>query len=126
MMSLKDKKAVTFILTPDRPRAKAYYSDVLGLPLLREDPFAAVFDLGGGTVLRLTAIEAHTPSAHTVLGWQVPDIRAAMTDLASRGVAFIEYPGMTGPDGLWTSPDGKAKVCWFNDPDGNNLSLTES
>ncbi|OYW82237.1 MAG: glyoxalase, partial [Hyphomonas sp. 32-62-5] len=62
----------------------------------------------------------------TVLGWEVPDIRAAMADLASRGVVFIEYPGMTDKNGLWTSPDGKAKVCWFNDPDGNNLSLTES
>ena len=98
---------------------------MLGLPLLREDPFAAVFDLGGGTVLRLTRIEPHTPSPHTVLGWQVSDIGAMMAELRTRGVHLIEYPGMTGPDGLWTAPDGSAKVCWFNDPDGNNLSLTE-
>ena len=124
-MSLKGKNAVTFVLTPDRPRAQTYYSEVLGLPLLREDPFAAVFDLGGGTVLRLTKIEPHTPSPHTVLGWQVSDIGAMMAELRARGVHFIEYPGMTDPDGLWTAPDGSAKVCWFNDPDGNNLSLTE-
>jgi catechol 2,3-dioxygenase-like lactoylglutathione lyase family enzyme len=124
-MSLTGKNAVTFVLTPDRPRAQAFYSDVLGLLLLREDPFAAVFDLGGGTVLRLTDIDAHTPSPHTVLGWQVSDIGAMMAALRARGVHFIEYPGMTGPDGLWKAPDGSAKVCWFNDPDGNNLSLTE-
>lgn len=124
-MSLRGKNAVTFVLTPDRPRAQAFYSDVLGLLLLREDPFAAVFDLGGGTVLRLTDIEAHTPPPHTVLGWQVSDIGAMMAELRARGVRFIEYPEMTGPDGLWTAPDGSAKVCWFNDPDGNNLSLTE-
>jgi len=124
-MSLKGKPAVTFVLTPDRPRAEAFYASVLGLPLLRTDPFAAVFDLGGGTVLRLTTIEGHTPSAHTVLGWHVPDIRAAMADLKTRGVQFIEYPGMTDKDGLWAAPDGSVKVCWFNDPDGNNLSLTE-
>lgn len=124
-MSLKESSAVTFILTPDRPRAQAYYAGVLGLTLLREDPFAAVFDLGGGTILRLTNISPHTPSPHTVLGWQVADIRQSMTDLKSRGVEFIEYPGMTDADGLWTAPDGSAKVCWFNDPDGNNLSLTE-
>lgn len=27
--------------------------------------------------------------------------------------------------GVWTSPDGKAKVAWFNDTDGNVLSLTQ-
>jgi hypothetical protein len=27
-------------------------------------------------------------------------------------------------DGVWTSPDN-AKVAWFNDPNGNILSLTE-
>jgi hypothetical protein len=26
--------------------------------------------------------------------------------------------------GVWTSPSG-AKVAWFKDPDGNNLSLTQ-
>lgn len=125
-MSLKGNPAVTFVLTPDRPRAETFYASVLGLTLLRTDAFAAVFDLGGGTVLRLTAIEGHTPSAHTVLGWHVPDIRAAMADLKTSGVNFIEYPGMTDKDGLWKAPDGSVKVCWFNDPDSNNLSLTES
>ena len=32
---------------------------------------------------------------------------------------------LTDADGIWTSPDGSAKVCWFDDPDGNNLSLTQ-
>jgi hypothetical protein len=41
-------------------------------------------------------------------------------------VVFTVYEGM-GQDGLgiWTSPDGKGKVAWFNDPDGNVLSLTQ-
>jgi catechol 2,3-dioxygenase-like lactoylglutathione lyase family enzyme len=124
-MSLEGSRAVTFVLTPNRPRAQAFYASVLGLPLLRENAFAAVYDLGGGTVLRLTNVEGHVPSPHTVLGWHVADIRAAMAELSARGVQFIVYPGMTGNDGLWTAPDGSVKVCWFNDPDGNNLSLTE-
>ncbi|MFN7055022.1 VOC family protein [Hyphomonas sp.] len=125
-MALKDAGAVTFILTADRAAAKPFYETVLGLRLLSDDAFAAVFDLGGGAVLRLTDIEGHTPGPHTVLGWNVPDIEAAMASLAARGVKFIEYPGMTDAKGLWVSPGGKAKVCWFNDPDGNNLSLTAS
>jgi hypothetical protein len=41
-------------------------------------------------------------------------------------VVFLRYPGVNDGDGLgiWTSPSG-AKVAWFNDPDGNVLSLTE-
>lgn len=43
-----------------------------------------------------------------------------------RGVEFKIYEGM-GQDavGVWTSPDGKAKVAWFTDPDGNVLSLSQ-
>jgi predicted enzyme related to lactoylglutathione lyase len=28
-------------------------------------------------------------------------------------------------DGIWTSPSG-ALVAWFEDPDGNTLSLTQA
>jgi hypothetical protein len=28
--------------------------------------------------------------------------------------------------GIWTSPDGKSKVGFFADPDGNVLSLSQS
>lgn len=69
----------------------------------------------------------HRPSAHPVLGWQVPDIEAAVEALAARGVDMNVYEGMGQDDlGIWTSPDGKAKVAFFNDPDGNGLSLTQS
>ena len=28
-------------------------------------------------------------------------------------------------DGVWQAPGGGAKICWFSDPDGNGLSLTQ-
>lgn len=124
-MSLTRAKAITFVLTPDHKRASAWYRDTLGLHLVSEDQFAAVFDLAGAT-LRLTTVQDWTPGAHTVLGWAVPDIRAEMTRLKARGVEFLVYPGFgQDADGVWSAPGGAVKVCWFNDPDGNNLSLTE-
>ncbi len=33
--------------------------------------------------------------------------------------------GRTDERGIWTSPDGGCKVAFFNDPDGNGLSLTQ-
>ena len=42
-----------------------------------------------------------------------------------RGVRFERYAFMTQDDaGIWTTPDG-SRVAWFNDPDGNLLSLTQ-
>lgn len=63
---------------------------------------------------------------HPVLGWDVADIHATVAALTARGVKFTIYDGM-GQDaaGVWTAPDGKAKVAWFSDPDGNLLSLSE-
>jgi hypothetical protein len=27
--------------------------------------------------------------------------------------------------GIWSSPDGRTKLAWFADPDGNVLSLSQ-
>jgi catechol 2,3-dioxygenase-like lactoylglutathione lyase family enzyme len=76
--------------------------------------------------LRLTEVPDHVASAHPVLGWEVPDIAATVEALTAKGVGFTIYAGM-GQDarGIWTAPDGSAKVAFFNDPDGNGLSLTQ-
>lgn len=125
-MALAAQTPVTFIITADRKIAEPFYRDTLGLPFVADDGFAAVYDLAG-VPLRITEVPGHTPSAHPVLGWQVTDIVATVTALRDRGVVFTIYEGM-GQDelGIWTAPDGKAKVAFFNDPDGNVLSLTQA
>lgn len=124
-MSLARHSPVTFIITTDRARSIEFYAGKLGLILLNEDDHAAVFDLNG-IPLRITTVPGHQPNAHTVLGWNVPDIAATVWQLRDKGVVFQVYQGF-GQDelGIWSSPDGKAKVAWFLDPDGNNLSLTQ-
>jgi len=118
-------KAMTFIVTRDRERSKAFYRDILGFRMTAEDGFAAVFDLNG-TTLRISTVPDFKPQPHTVLGWEVPDIAASIHALKAKGVRFTVYEGM-GQDELaiWTAPDSGARVAWFLDPDGNNLSLTE-
>jgi catechol-2,3-dioxygenase len=125
MTSLAAAKPIAFILTRDRALTQAFYTDVLGLTLLSQDDYAAVYSLNDAT-LRLTTVADHMPSPHTALGWAVPDILATAQDLAAKGVTFNIYPGFGQDDlGVWTSPDGAAKVIWFNDPEGNGLSLTQ-
>lgn len=117
---------VSFILTADRIRAKPFYAGVLGLKVIAEDGFATTFDLGGGATMRLTDLPGHSAMAHTVLGWNVPDIRSAAKDLRDKGVTFTVYEGFgQDADGIWTAPGGGAQVAWFADPDGNVLSITQ-
>ena len=118
-------KTMSFIVTRDRAKSKAFYGDVLGFPLSGEDDFAAVFDLNG-TMLRISTVPGHVPAAHTVLGWEVQDIVASVKFLTARGVKFTLYAGFGQDDlGIWTAPGSSNRIAWFLDPDGNNLSLTQ-
>lgn len=125
-MTLANIAPITFLLVPDKASARAFYSDVLGLTLVSEDDFALVYDLAG-TMLRVSLVADYVPHAHTVLGWRVADMDAAVDALTARGVTFLTYDGF-GQDarGIWSAPDGSARVAWFNDPFGNNLSLTQT
>ncbi len=118
-------KTMSFIITRDRARAIPFYRDVLGFRQTGEDEFSAIFDLNG-VMMRLTTVPDHKPSPHTVLGWEVQDIVAAVKALVAKGVKFEIYEGFDHDElGIWHSPDGRAKVAWFLDPDGNNLSLAQ-
>jgi catechol 2,3-dioxygenase-like lactoylglutathione lyase family enzyme len=118
-------KTMSFIVTRDRDVAKKFYGDTLGFKLTGEDNFAAVFDLNG-TMLRISTLQTHQPQQHTVLGWEVPDIAAAVKALTAKGIVFQRYPGFEFDElGIWSPPGSTNKVAWFLDPDGNNLSLTQ-
>jgi len=115
---------VAFVGVADLGRAGRFYGQTLGLPLRDESPYALVAEVPGG-MLRITAVERPVAAPYTVLGWRVADLDAAVDGLAGRGVWFLRYEGM-GQDarGGWTAPGG-ARIAWFNDPDGNLLSLTQ-
>ena len=116
---------VAFVSIVDVSRAREFYRDTLGLHLVMEEPpFALVFE-ANGIMLRLGMAKELPPAHGTVLGWQVPEIAAAVKHLAQAGVRFERYGGMEQDElGIWASPTG-AKVAWFKDPDGNILSVSE-
>ena len=121
---LEHSALIGFVGVSDLDRARQFYGDTLGLPITAESPFALVAN-ANGTMLRLTTVEQPVAAPYTILGWSVTDILSMIDQLTARGVRFTQYEGM-GQDerGVWTAPDG-AKIAWFLDPDGNNLSLTE-
>ena len=116
---------IAFATIVDIEKAKSFYRDTLGLTLVREEPpFALVFD-ANGIMIRLGMGKERPPASGTVLGWQVPEIESAVSELQGRGISFERFDGLTQDEaGIWTSPTG-ARVAWFRDPDGNILSLSE-
>jgi catechol 2,3-dioxygenase-like lactoylglutathione lyase family enzyme len=123
---LRTATPVSFLYVSDRQRALDFYCSTLGLNLRSSDAFGDFIETGPG-LIRMTVMPDREPGAHPVIGWNVTDIRAAVEALRGRGVAFTIHEGM-GQDelGIWTSPDGSAKVAFFADPDGNVLSLAEA
>ncbi len=115
---------IAFVPTTDPARAKMFFRDTLGLTLVGEDPFALVFD-AGGTMLRVVTVQQSTPASYTILGWIVADVGRTVSELNRRGIVFRRFEGMgQDDDGIWTAPGG-ARIAWFQDPDGNTLSLTQ-
>ena len=124
-MDLKSAKTTIFLATSDAESARNFYEGKLGLNLASDDSFALVYQLAG-IELRISKVPSHTPLPFTVLDWQVHDILVAHQKLSECGVEFAVFDGM-GQDenGIWTSPDGGARILWFKDPDGNVLSVSE-
>src|SRR3984893_11346443 len=124
MGALDDARLIAFVPTTDLARAREFYVEILGLRMAGESPFACVFD-ANGTMLRLTPVRKLSRVRYTVLGWGVDDIASTASKLAAAGVALVRYRGMEVDDaGIWTAPAGD-RVAWFEDPDGNLLSVTQ-
>jgi catechol 2,3-dioxygenase-like lactoylglutathione lyase family enzyme len=121
---LASAELVAFVPVADLGRARGFYESILGLPCVDADRYACVFD-SAGTTLRATLVEGFTPAGHTVVGWAVADLAAAVQHLTDRGVVMERYaPVEQDERGVWTTPAGD-QVVWFKDFDGNTLSLTQ-
>jgi catechol 2,3-dioxygenase-like lactoylglutathione lyase family enzyme len=121
---LEAQKVVVFLATADGSRARDFYERILGLKVVSDEDFALVLD-ANGTPIRIQKIGPFTPHPFTALGWQVTNIDDTIDALRERGVTFQTFSGMQQDErGVWRSPSG-ARVAWFEDPDGNTLSLTQ-
>jgi catechol 2,3-dioxygenase-like lactoylglutathione lyase family enzyme len=121
---LDPAELVAFVPASDLGRARHFYETVLGLSCVDATAVAAVFDCGRAT-LRVTSVPAFSPAGHTVIGWAVPDLGAAVQSLIEQAVVMERYPGIEQDErGIWTTSDGD-QVVWFKDSEGNTLSLTQ-
>jgi predicted enzyme related to lactoylglutathione lyase len=107
-----------FMRATDLPRAVAFYRDTLGIPFLFEVPRMAFFDLSGVRLMLGVAEDPVHDHPGSILYYNVPDLRNAHSELASRGVAFDE-----GPTLVADMHDHELWMAFFKDSEGNQLAL---
>lgn len=120
---LKNASVHPTIPVVDLDRPKNFYSDVLGLEMISEDPSqGALLKAGDNTTFYMYQREA-TKADHTVMAFAVDDVEKTIKDLREKGVEFEEYdtPDIKTVEGIATLGDMKA--AWFKDSEGNILSI---
>ena len=123
---LSDFPIFPILLSKDLDATRAFYHDLLGLEIMREDPGdRIVFRCGGGTRLAVTLSTIGTSDTQTQMAWLVPDIHAAVAELRARGVRIEEYeaPDPVTKDGI--ADMGHSWAAWFIDPSKNVLAVVQ-
>lgn len=117
-------KAIAFLATSRPEESKRFYTDVLDFLLVEEHASAVVFD-AHGTILRIQKVQQVAVAPYTAFGLDVDDLDTAVDALVNRGVNAKRYAHFDqDARGIWTADDG-TRVFWFQDPDGNLLSLSQ-
>lgn len=125
---LKDQQVGAVLPAQDIARARAFYSEKLGLE--PENPDAGdnlQYRCGDGTGFFIYQTANAGTAKNTQMGWSVSDLAATVAELRAKGVTFEDYdfPGLKTEDGIATMPDGNA-AAWFLDSEGNILSINKS
>jgi catechol 2,3-dioxygenase-like lactoylglutathione lyase family enzyme len=115
----------------DLQRARAFYSEKLGLEPVEERPGAVRYQCGSGSFAIFQSAGAAS-GTHTQMGWEVDDLEATVATLRARGVVFEEYdlPGLRTVSGIaeivgnYPSRGGVGeRAAWFRDSEGNLLGI---
>jgi catechol 2,3-dioxygenase-like lactoylglutathione lyase family enzyme len=119
----RDTKAFSGFAVDDIAAARTFYGDTLGLDVTEANGMLTLH-LAGGRDILVYPRPGHVPAAYTILNFPVPDIDAAVDELAGRGVRFERYEGIEADD-KGIARGGRPLVAWFTDPAGNVLSVLQ-
>lgn len=115
---------VATIPVSDLEAARSFYGGTLGLTQLWDNPASIRFGCGNGTELSVFR-RPGTETQHTLAHFEVRDIEAAVRDLESKGVTFVDYDEGPLRTTAHIAQMGPARGAWFRDPDGNFLGLRQ-
>jgi catechol 2,3-dioxygenase-like lactoylglutathione lyase family enzyme len=121
---LKDHASSAIVPCTDLVRAKTFYGEILGLPLIADHGNGFIFRTGATRLNIYLSDYAGTNHANAVV-WAIGDeIEAIAATLRARGVTLDEYPEGFDKVVEGVHIRGALSVIWFRDPDGNILHVT--
>ena len=123
---LNDSPIFTILPASDRDRARAFYSEKLGLEPSQVQPNGDLEYETGGIRFYVTKSVGKSSGEFTQASWPVEDIDATVAELRSRGVTFEEYdlPDWKTADGIAPVP-GLGRAAYFKDSEGNLLGMIQ-
>lgn len=105
-------------VTEDLDRARIFYRDILGLPLLFEAGRMLFFDVGGQRLMIGEDGGSGIPPGGGIIYFDASDFDELMSELETRGVVF------TSPvEVLQRNANSELRLREFLDPDGNHIAL---
>ena len=124
------RKLLTRLPAEDLERARAWYSDKLGLEPAEERPGGLRYVVGACEFALYTSAGA-SDGSFTQMGFEVEDLKATVAQLKRRGVVFEDYDqgplrtedGIATIDGNYPSKGSGEYGAWFRDSEGNMLGL---
>jgi len=123
-----NSKAFSSFSVNDLPKAKEFYTGILGLKADEVHGMQGLLNLhiSGDNSVMIYSKPNHTPASFTVLNFPVDDVEKAVDKLSSKGVSFEIYNEKdfkTDEKGIMRG--NGPKIAWFKDPAGNILSVLE-
>jgi catechol 2,3-dioxygenase-like lactoylglutathione lyase family enzyme len=118
----KDTKAFSGFSVNDLDAAKAFYGGKLGLEVGSGPMGSLELHLGTGATVFIYSKKDHAPATYTMLNFPVPDVEAAVDQLAKAEIKIERYPNM-GQDAKGILRGNGPDIAWFKDPSGNVLSV---
>ena len=123
------RKIAARVPAKDLDRARAWYTEKLGLEPVEERPGGLRFVVGG-CEFALFASAGAPDGSFTQMGFEVEDLRATVAELKQRGVVFEEYDeplattdGIATIEGNYPSKGTGEFGAWFRDSEGNMLGI---
>lgn len=119
---LKNKNSSAIVAVKDIARAKAFYSDVLGLNLADTSMEDMLGYRTGNTWLTVYKSDFAGTNQANAVTWDVGvELEDIIAWLKAKGVVFEHYDGMDRQGDVHHC--GALRLAWFKDPDGNVLHL---
>ena len=106
----------------DLSAAKKFYTEKLGLKVVRDREGEITLEAGSGTRVNIYEKSDHQAWNATVLGIETDDVKGAVAQLNSVGITVEKLEG-TDEDGVMSHPEW-GEAAWFKDPAGNWICIS--